>query len=149
MKRIFIGTVLILGGMLSSASADTYVFRDTIRPHGHERSAAVRHADGRKCGTRTRDRVITDVPAFEQCMLSYGWVLDHIVAEPPAYVDNSNDDAPVIDNSSSDDSWRAQRDFEANQEMLNTQQMLNDQQQLINQQDMVNQQNYINNMNSP
>jgi hypothetical protein len=145
MKRTLIGTVLILGGMMSSASADTYVFRDGIRPHGHERSAAVRHADGRKCGTRNNE--FTDVLAFEQCMLKYGWVFDHIISDPPTYVDNSDDDAPVIDNSSSDDFWRSQREFEANQDMLNTQQMLNDQQQMIDQQNMVNEQNYINSMN--
>ncbi len=145
MKRVFIGTVLMLSGMLSSASADTYVFRDTIRPHGHERSAAVSHADGRKCGTHNNE--FTDVPAFEQCMLKYGWAFDHIVPDPPTYVDNSDDDAPVIDNSSSDESWRSQREFEANQDMLNTQQMLNDQQQMIDQQNMVNEQNYINSMN--
>jgi hypothetical protein len=50
MKRTILSTVLILGGMLNAARADTWVFRDTLWPNGHDRSMAAKRADGRKCG---------------------------------------------------------------------------------------------------
>jgi hypothetical protein len=50
MKRTIIGTMLMLSATLSAAQADTWVFRDTLRPNGHDRSMAVKRADGRRCG---------------------------------------------------------------------------------------------------
>ena len=83
MKRTITATILsatlILGGMLSAAHADTWVFRDTLRPNGHDRSMALKRADGRKCGT-SHD-MFTAVAPFEQCMLARGWRFSHTLRE--------------------------------------------------------------------
>ena len=44
MKRTIMGTLLILGDILNAAHADTWVFRDMLRPNGHERSMAAKRA---------------------------------------------------------------------------------------------------------
>jgi hypothetical protein len=69
--------------MLSAASADTDVFRDTLRPGGHDRGMAAKFADGRKCGA-TRQNTFTESPAFQACMQSHGWVLDHVIQDRSA-----------------------------------------------------------------
>jgi hypothetical protein len=55
MKRKLLGAMLILGGMLTAAHADTWVFTDTLRPNGHERSMAAKRADFSKCGAERAD----------------------------------------------------------------------------------------------
>ena len=82
-KRTILGTVLILGGALNAARADTWVFRDTLRPNGHDRGMAAKRADGRKCGL-TRQNMFSDGDAFLRCMQTYGWALDHIVPDQSA-----------------------------------------------------------------
>jgi hypothetical protein len=82
MKRLVLGTVAILCGMIGAASAETDIFRDTLRPGGHDRSMAAKIADGRKCGL-TRQKTFTDRAAFGACMQAHGWVLDHIVQDRP------------------------------------------------------------------
>ncbi len=63
MKRTIIGralsTVLIFGGMLQAADADTWVSRDTLRPNGHDRSAAAKCVDIR-CGASHGGYTFTD-----------------------------------------------------------------------------------------
>jgi hypothetical protein len=144
MKRTITGTILsatlILGGMLSAAHADTWVFRDTLRPNGHDRSMAVKYADGRKCGTS--HNTFSDGSSFEQCMLTRGWALDHVIPDPPSARSrfsgpSSDDSAPVA--SSNDDSWAQRQQDQAIQDMINTQQMINDQQQMLTDQ-MIQQQ---------
>jgi hypothetical protein len=110
MKRTMIGAVLILGSMLSAAHANTWVFRDTLRPNGHDRSMAVKYADGRKCGT---SHIIPDPPSAGSRVAG------------PSY----DDSAPVA--SSNDDSWVQRQQDQALQDMVNTQQMVNDQQQMV------------------
>ncbi|MGD0848911.1 hypothetical protein [Bradyrhizobium sp.] len=83
MKRLILGTVLILGALFGAASAQTDVFRDTLRPGGHDRSMAAKIADGRKCGL-SRQNTFTDSAAFQACMQSRGWVLDHVIADRSA-----------------------------------------------------------------
>jgi len=63
MKRKWLGTMLILGGMLNVAHADTWVMRDTLRPNGHERSMAAKRADARKCGAAQGGRSFNDATA--------------------------------------------------------------------------------------
>jgi hypothetical protein len=75
MKRLIFVTIVIFGGMVGAASADTDVFRDTLRPGGHDRSMAAKFADGRRCGA-SRQNTFSDSAAFRQCMQSRGWVLD-------------------------------------------------------------------------
>jgi hypothetical protein len=78
MKRAIIGTV-IPAGMLNAAHADTWVFSDTLRPNGIDRSVTVKRADGRKM--RPVAQHIHGQIALVQCMRSYGWALDDIVPE--------------------------------------------------------------------
>lgn len=142
-----LGTILILGRMLNLAHADTWVFRDTLRPNGHDRTMAAKRADGRKCGSSHNS--FKDGSPFQHCMLSYGWVLDHIVPDSPSvhaprFV--SHDTAPL--NNSSNDDWVArQRDQDNTQQMINNQQMLDNQQMQNDQQFQQQQQQMIDNMN--
>ena len=90
--------MLILGGMLTAAHADTWVMRDTLRRNGHERSMAAKRADARKCGAAQGGRSFNDTaaPNMQQCMLARGWVLDHIVPDPPSrHAAFDDDSAPA------------------------------------------------------
>ncbi len=142
MKRTIIGTMLILSATLSAAQADTWVFRDTLRPNGHDRSMAAKRADGRRCGAS--HNMFTAGATFEQCMLTRGWALDHVIPDPPSAHAHgpSFESSPSIDNSSNDDWVARQRDQDNIQQMIdqqnqnNIQQMntdqFNQQQQIIN-----------------
>ena len=158
MKRAMIAralsTTLLLAGMLRAAHADTWVFRDTLRPNGHDRSMAAKRADGRKCGASRSGRSFTDAaaPNMRQCMFVRGWALDHIIPGPPsvhAGAGGSGDDSPSpsIDTSANDDMVRRQQDQDNLQQMINNQQMINDQQMLNDQMFQQQQQQMINNMN--
>ena len=83
MKRLALGAALIAYCMLGAASAETDVYRDTLRPGGHDRGMAAKFADGRKCGL-TRQNTFTDRAALEACMQAHGWILDHVVQDRPA-----------------------------------------------------------------
>jgi hypothetical protein len=156
MKRTMIAralsTTLLLVGMLRAAHADTWVFRDTLRPNGHDRSMAAKHADGRKCGASRSGRSFSDAaaPNMRQCMLVRGWALDHIIPDPlsvRARVPGDDAPSPQIDTSSNDDMVRRQQDQDNLQQMINNQQMINDQQMLNDQMFQQQQQQMINNMN--
>jgi hypothetical protein len=151
MTRKLLGAMLILGGMLTAAHADTWVMKDTLRPNGHERSMAAKRADASKCGAAQSGRSFNDAtaPNMQQCMLARGWVLDHVVPDPVSrHARRSNDDdAPPVDNSSNDDQAQRQRDFDQ-QNFLNTQQMINDQQMQNDQMFQQQQQQMINDMNN-
>jgi hypothetical protein len=152
MKRKWLGTMLILGGMLNVAHADTWVMRDTLRPNGHERSMAAKRADARKCGAAQGGKSFNDAtaPNMQQCMLARGWALDHVIPDPPprhARSSKDSDTAPV-DNSANDDWVRRQQDQDNLQQMLNTQQMINNQQMLNYQMFQQQQQQMINDMNN-
>ena len=89
MKRTMIATALsttlFLAGMLRAAHADTWVFRDTLRPNGHDRSMATKRADG-PCGASHSGRSFsaTSAPNLRACMYVRGWALDHIIPDPPS-----------------------------------------------------------------
>jgi hypothetical protein len=152
MKRTIAGTmlgaILIWGGVLNAAHADTWVFRDALRPNGHDRTMAAKQADGRKCGLSRN--TFKDGSPFVQCMTTRGWVLDHIIPDPPAVharVRNGGyDQAPPIDNSIDDD-HRRQRDQDNTQQMLNQQNFINNQQMNNDMQAQQQQQQMINDMN--
>jgi hypothetical protein len=154
MKRTIIGTVLVLGSMLSAAHADTWVFRDTLRPHGHARSMALKRADGRKCGAQNgRSFAFGTEDAFQQCMMARGWVLDHVIPDPPQSFANgpSYETSAPIDNSADEEAAR-QRDADNLQNMINTQNMVDQQNAAAMQQmqnDMQSQQQIMNNANNP
>jgi len=151
MQRRFLATMLILGGMLTAAHADTWVMKDTLRPNGHERSVVAKRADARKCGA-ARSGSFNDAaaPNMQQCMLARGWVLDHVIPDPPARHARSSgySSSPPVDNSSNDDWVQRQRDQDNLQDMLNTQQMINNQQMQNDQMFQQQQQQMINDMNN-
>jgi hypothetical protein len=72
--------------MLTAVHADTWVFTDTLRPNGHERSMAAKRADFRKCGAERGGRSINNAtaPKMQQCMFARGWALDHIISDSPS-----------------------------------------------------------------
>ena len=148
MKRAIVAATLILGGMLDAAHADTWVFRDTLRPDGHDRGMAAKRADGRKCGTVHGS--FKDGTGFGECMAARGWVLDHVIPDPPSRHARNfrHHDSPSVDNSSNDDWVQRQRDQDNSQQMLNTQQMINNQQMQNDQMFQQQQQQMINDMNN-
>jgi hypothetical protein len=87
MKRIIIASMLLLSSAVYASAADTWVFRDTLRPGGHERSMAAKRADGRKCGS-SRQNTFSDSSNFAQCMQTRGWALDHVIPDQTSrYID--------------------------------------------------------------
>ena len=77
---------------VSAARAnDTAVFRDVLKPHGQERSASEKLADGHACGTSAGGTIQVIMLVFEKCMRRKGWALDHYIPAPaarPAYGTN-------------------------------------------------------------
>jgi hypothetical protein len=126
MKRTIIGTILILTGALNAAHADTLVFRDTLRPHGHDRSRAARLGDGRQCGGyRNGDFATAMTESYTQCTQARGWTLDHVIPDPQqAYAH-----APSFGSSPAPVDDGAQRMYDLQQQQINTQQMINEQNQ--------------------
>jgi uncharacterized low-complexity protein len=156
MKRTMIAralsTTLLLVGMLRAAHADTWVFRDTLRPSGHDRSMAAKHADGGKCGALRSGRSFSHAaaPNMRKCMFVRGWALGHIIPDPTslhARVSGADAPSPEIDTSANDDMVRRQQDQDNLQQMINNQQMINDQQMLNDQMFQQQQQQMIDNMN--
>ena len=60
-KRLFVAT-LFIAGMTWSCAADTFVFKDVLRPHGHDRSKAVKEADA-ICGEDEAE-LVKEVESF-------------------------------------------------------------------------------------
>ena len=91
-----------------------------------------------------------DGTGFVECMVARGWVLDHVIPDPPSRHARNfrHDDGPSVDNSSSDDWVQRQRDQDNTQQMLNTQQMINNQQMQNDQMSQQQQQQMINDMNN-
>jgi hypothetical protein len=55
----------ILAGLsLSTTQADTYYFKDTLRPNGHDRGMAAKYADGQACGA-SAGHTFHNVPACQ------------------------------------------------------------------------------------
>ena len=87
-KKLFKSAILAHRGALAAAvvsafacaapgaSAETYVYKDVLRPHGVQRSQAEKQAAFKSCldaGVRAEN-----APAFEACMRRQGWALDYI-----------------------------------------------------------------------
>jgi hypothetical protein len=84
-RALFLAATAALTLFAGAARAETEVFRDVLRPHGVERGSAERLADGRTCGLTT-DKTFVNVPVFEKCMRTHGWVYDHAqvdASDPP------------------------------------------------------------------
>src|ERR1017187_2787125 len=130
MKRTIMGTMLILGGMLTAAHADAWVFRDTLRPHGHARSLAAKRADGRKWGTSHNMFEDGGILRTMHARPRLGVRSRHprSAVRPRAQLRHRRPYPPPIDSSLNDDLVRRQQDQNNIQQMLNQQQMINDQQ---------------------
>jgi hypothetical protein len=87
-RSVATGAILAAVSLTAAQADDIAYFRDTLRPNGHERSAAARRADGRGCGAGP-DLTIGFMPAFQTCMSGKGWVLDHYGPDPSAPVQNT------------------------------------------------------------
>lgn len=75
-------TAILMALSLNAASAgDIAYFKDVQKPGGHARSMAAKLADGRGCGV-SGDTITVLMPAFQKCMSSRGWVLDHYGPDP-------------------------------------------------------------------
>src|SRR5450432_415387 len=83
MKSVILTAMLILGGGIHAAAADTFIFKDVQRPHGRNRSLAIKRADARKCGWTPDGRVLTSKHAMERCMFAHGWVVSQYIPAPP------------------------------------------------------------------
>jgi len=136
--------VLSLAGALHAA-AETDVYRDIQKPHGHARGMAAKRAAFAACGypgsTPVPDR---SFPRFNTCMHAHGWVIDHIIPDPPsahAHARSYDSNPPVVDNSANDDSVERQR--QQTQDTVNQQNQNNIQQ--ANQDQFDQQQQIINN----
>jgi hypothetical protein len=82
--RTIAATAILLALSLQAASAnDTAYFKDVLKPGGHARSMAAKLADGRACGV-SGDTITGLMPAFQKCMSSRGWALDHYGPDPSA-----------------------------------------------------------------
>jgi hypothetical protein len=79
-------TVMLAILPLSAAeAADTYYFKDILRPHEQARSFSAKLADGRSCGA-SGTSFSEDVKKFEQCMRAHGWVVDRYAPDPKTSV---------------------------------------------------------------
>jgi hypothetical protein len=73
---------ILMALSLRAASADDAAyFKDVLKPGGHARSMAAKLADGRACGV-SGDTITGLIPAFQACMSSRGWALDHYGPDP-------------------------------------------------------------------
>ena len=73
-------TVLSLG----AAQADTYVFKDVLRPGGVARTLEAKRADAYRCGAdATGAFPHAIVAAYTRCMRTHGWVVQRRIPEPP------------------------------------------------------------------
>jgi hypothetical protein len=77
-------------------AADTYHFKDVLRPHGHERGLSAKFADGRSCGA-SGSHFSGDVEAFERCMRAHGWAVDRYTPDPKARVSERRSSSTYID----------------------------------------------------
>src|SRR5262249_23090272 len=84
-KTIVAGVLLCATALAGTAPAfaDTYIYKDVLRPNGHARGMAAKFADFRACGYR-KGASVSDaaVERIGACMRSRGWALDHIVPDP-------------------------------------------------------------------
>jgi len=96
--RRTITTVALLAGTVACAQADTWTFRDILRPHGHDRSMAQKRADGRKCGSNGYTFRDETKDQFTACMRRHGWALASVRPDPDERSSSSYDptfDTPI------------------------------------------------------
>jgi hypothetical protein len=89
MRRAVIAVMLLVVATVC-AQADTYIFKDVLKPHGQPRDMAAKLADGRACGSSGESFSARSTAKFTKCMRAHGWAIDHIVRDPH---DRAQDDA--------------------------------------------------------
>ena len=96
--RLTVAATVMLAILPLSAvqAADTYYFKDILRPHGQARSMSAKLADGRSCGA-SGTSFSGDVKKFEQCMRAHGWVVDRYVPAPKTRVATGKRSSTYID----------------------------------------------------
>jgi hypothetical protein len=95
-RRSAAAVVIVAVLSLSAVHADTYHFKDVLKPHGHARGLSAKFADGRSCGA-SGTRFSGDVSAFEQCMRTHGWVVDRYTPDPKPRVSAGGNASTYID----------------------------------------------------
>jgi hypothetical protein len=95
-RRIAGATALLTVLSASAAYADTYHFKDVLKPHGHQRGKPAMLADARPCGA-TGTSFSGDLRKFEQCMRAHGWVVDRYTPDTKTRVAASNKSSTYID----------------------------------------------------
>ncbi len=83
MKRTALALMILLG-TIATAQADTYTFKDVLKPNGKARSMAAKKADGRKCGAVGDYFPTQDTERFTACMRGLGWTVGNIKPAPPS-----------------------------------------------------------------
>lgn len=82
------------------AAPGTYAYSDVLRPHGRERSDAVREAAAKVCDHGDSANIGDE--AFNACMLARGWQFAGSVPNSSDSIDDSasNDPSPAVDSGS-------------------------------------------------
>lgn len=95
MKRSIVVAVLLLCSLSQAYAGGPVVnFRDTIRPHGHKRSAAIGKINIDFCYRKTGlTRYQVDTQAFKDCMMTRGYRWLSTTAEPVPSEAKSADDS--------------------------------------------------------
>jgi hypothetical protein len=95
--RLSAAGVVTLGVLLPSASqADSYHFKDELRPHGQARTLSAKLADAKSCGA-SGTHISGNVAAFRRCMRAHGWVVDRYTPDPKPPVGATEDSTTYID----------------------------------------------------
>ncbi len=99
--RRAVAAAAVCAAVLSVGAAqanDTAIFRDALKPNGHERTKSEKFADGQRCGASGPAHTIrATMPVFESCMRAKGWVLDHYTQDPKTRVGPAKSVSTYID----------------------------------------------------
>lgn len=80
-RRTVAAAILMALPLNAASASDIAYFKDVLKPGGHARSMAAKVADGQACGA-SGNTVTVLMPAFQACMSSHGWALDHYGPDP-------------------------------------------------------------------
>jgi hypothetical protein len=90
LRHTLAAAALSAASLVGAAQAnDQAHFRDILKPHGQERSASQKLADGQACGAAADHEIQVIMPVFEKCMRRKGWALDHIAPDPARRVEGT------------------------------------------------------------
>jgi hypothetical protein len=90
------GVVMLAALSPSARQADSYHFKDVLRPHRHARTISAELADAQSCDA-SGDDISGNVAKFKQCMRARGWVVDRYTPDPKPPVGATEDSTAYID----------------------------------------------------